>query len=70
MRPNSPEIFLALGESQMKLAATLKDPDHRDHLQKAASDAFQWTLELDPKNAQARKHLARLNPKESPAPKK
>ena len=79
MRPNSPETFFALGETQMKLMETLKDPNDRNHFRVAAAEAFQWTLELDPnslgngaatRNAQARKHLARLNAKKSPSQKK
>jgi tetratricopeptide (TPR) repeat protein len=68
VKQNSPEIFFALGESQVMLAATLQDPDDRDQLKKMASEAFQRTLELDPRNAKARKYLARLDSPKSRSP--
>jgi tetratricopeptide (TPR) repeat protein len=61
VKQSSPEIFLALGESQVLLAASLSDPNERQQLIAMAIQAFQRTIELDPKNAQARKYLDRLN---------
>jgi tetratricopeptide (TPR) repeat protein len=65
VKQHSPEIFFALGESSILAAANLNDPQDRDQLKKMASDAFQRTIELDPKNTAARKYLAQLN---SPKP--
>lgn len=70
MKPSSPEVFFSLGETHMKLVETLKDPDERNRFKEMAADAFQWTLQLDPKNAKARKYLARLNAADAPSPKK
>lgn len=67
VKQGSPDIFLALGESQLLLAASLSDPNERRQLIAMAIQAFQRTVELDPKNAQARKYLDRLN-SEKPAP--
>ncbi|MDC4227265.1 MAG: tetratricopeptide repeat protein [Candidatus Manganitrophus sp.] len=61
VKQSSPDIFLALGESQVLLAANLSDPKERQQLIAMAIQAFQRTIELDPKNAQARKYLDRLN---------
>lgn len=69
VKQNSPEVFLALGESQIMLASTLTDPDDRNQLKNSAVQAFQRTLELDPGNAQARKYLDRLNFKNLPLDK-
>lgn len=71
VRQSSPEIFLALGESQVLLAASRSDPKERQQLIAMAIEAFQRTIELDPKNAQARKYLDRLNSeKTAPTQKK
>ncbi len=70
VKQNSPEIFFALGESQVMLASTLNDPDDRDALKRMAAESFQRTLELDPKNAEVRKYLARLNTPKSPTQEK
>jgi tetratricopeptide (TPR) repeat protein len=67
VRQSSPDIFLALGESQVLLAASLSDPKERQQLIAMAIEAFQRTIELDPKNVQARKYLDRLTA-EKPAP--
>ncbi|TAK09486.1 MAG: tetratricopeptide repeat protein [Candidatus Manganitrophaceae bacterium] len=67
VRQSSPEVFFALGESQILLAASLSDPKERQELMAMAAQAFQRTVELDPKNVQARKYLDRLN-SEKPAP--
>ncbi len=64
VRQSSPEVFFALGEAQIMLAASLKDPDDKNQLRDLAVQAFQRTLDLDPKNAQARKYLDRLILKE------
>lgn len=71
VKQSSPEIFFALGESQVLLAASLSDPNDRQQLIAMAIQAFQRTVELDPKNVQARKYLDRLNSqKPAPTPKK
>ena len=57
VRQSSPEVFLALGEAQIMMAASLADPDDRNQLRNLAVQAFQRTLELDPGNEQARKYL-------------
>ena len=64
VRQSSPEVFFALGESQIMLAASIDDPDDRNQLRNLAVQAFQRTLELDPGNAQARKYLDRLKSKD------
>lgn len=70
VKQSSPDIFLALGESQVLLAANLSNPKERQQLIAMAIQAFQRTIELDPKNAQARKYLDRLNSeKAAPAQK-
>lgn len=66
VRQSSPEIFFSLGESQILLAASLSDQKERQQLMAMAREAFQRTLELDPKNLQARKYLDRLK-SETPA---
>lgn len=70
VKQNSPEIFFALGESQVMLAATLNNADDRNQLKRMASEAFQRTIELDPKNDQARKYLTRLNAQKSSSQQK
>lgn len=69
VKQNSPEVFLALGESQVMLASTLTDPAERNQLKNSAVQAFQRTLELDPSNVQARRYLNRLNSKNLPLDK-
>ncbi|MBI3811996.1 MAG: tetratricopeptide repeat protein [Nitrospirae bacterium] len=64
VRQSSPEVFFALGEAQIMLAASLADSDDKNQLRNLAIQAFQRTLELDPANAQARKYLDRLKSKE------
>jgi tetratricopeptide (TPR) repeat protein len=66
VRQSSPEVFLALGESEVMLASGIDDADQRASLLNGAKEAFQRTLELDPKNAQAKKYLERLAPKTPP----
>lgn len=61
VKQSSPQVFFSLGEAQVLLAANLSDPAERRQLMAMAIDAFQRTVELDPKNAQARKYLDRLN---------
>lgn len=70
VRQSSPEVFLALGEAQIMLASTLADPDDRRQLTAGAMEAFQRTLELDPKNAPARKYLDRLKTRKPSSGKK
>lgn len=65
VRQSSPEVFFALGEAQVMLAASLKDSDDQKQLRDLAIQAFERTLELDPANAQARKYLDRLKPKDA-----
>lgn len=67
VRQGSPEVFMALGESQVMLAASLDDPGDKKQLKDLAVQAFQRTLELDPNNVQARKYLDRLTQKEPSA---
>ena len=68
VRQESPAVFMALGESQIMLAESMKDPDDKEQLKDLAVQAFQRVLELDPKNEQARRYLDRLKPKDQPAP--
>jgi tetratricopeptide (TPR) repeat protein len=68
VKQHSPEVFFALGESSILAAATLHDQSDRDQLKKMASDAFQRTVELDPKNERARRYLARMNSQNAPSP--
>jgi tetratricopeptide (TPR) repeat protein len=60
VRQSSPEVFFALGESQVLLAASLDDPRDRADLVAAARESFQRVLELDPKHAEAKAYLERL----------
>ncbi|MBI3802145.1 MAG: tetratricopeptide repeat protein [Nitrospirae bacterium] len=60
VRQSSPQVFFSLGEAQVLLAANLDDPEERQQLIAMAMESFQRTLELDPKNTQARKYLDRL----------
>jgi hypothetical protein len=64
VRQASPEVFFALGESQVLLAASLDDPRDRADLVAAAQESFQRVLELDPKNSDAKAYLERLEPKQ------
>ena len=70
VKQNSPEIFFALGEAQIMLAATLTDPDQQVQLKKSAVESFKRTLELDPQNSRARKYLDRLASSKDSAQKK
>ena len=70
VKQHSPEVFFALGESSIMAAASLPDQSDRDQLKKMAAEAFQRTIELDPKNERARQYLARLNSQEAPSPRK
>jgi tetratricopeptide (TPR) repeat protein len=65
VKQNSPEVFLSLGESLVLSAAADGDQGERTQLRELALQAFQRTLELDPKNAPARRYLDRLT---APAP--
>jgi tetratricopeptide (TPR) repeat protein len=64
VRQASPEVFFALGESQVLLAASLDDPRDRADLVAAARESFQRVLELDPKHAEAKAYLERLEPRQ------
>jgi tetratricopeptide (TPR) repeat protein len=68
VRQESPAVFMALGESQIMLAESLKDPADKEQLKDLAVQSFQRVLELDPKNEQARRYLDRLKSKDQPAP--
>jgi len=57
---DDPKVFMALGESQVLLAAELPDPEDRKLLQKKAIESFNRTLELQPKNEKARDYMERL----------
>jgi tetratricopeptide (TPR) repeat protein len=70
VKQNSPEVFLALGESAIMLASTVSSPEERKQLKDLAVQAFQRTLDLDPANAQAREYLDRLQSKDLPVLKK
>ena len=61
VKQDSPEVFLALGESQIMLSSTLTDPAERNQLKNLAVEAFQRTLKLDPSNGQAHRYLDRLD---------
>ncbi len=63
VRQSSPEVFFALGEAQVMLAASLPDSDDKIRLRDLAIQSFQRVVELDPKNAQARQYLDRLKSK-------
>jgi len=63
---DDPKVFMALGESQVLLAAQLPDPLDRRLLQKKAIESFNRTLELQPKNEKARKYVERLKKIEIP----
>lgn len=62
VRPNSPEIFFALGESAIMLASSLTDPIDRNKIKDLAVQAFERTVQLDPRHVKARHYLERLNP--------
>lgn len=64
VRQSSSEVFFALGEAQIMLAASIADSDDKNQLRDLAVQAFERTLELDPANAQARKYLDRLKLKD------
>jgi tetratricopeptide (TPR) repeat protein len=66
VRQSSPEVFLALGEAQVMLAASRTDAAEKNHLKDLAVESFQRTLELDPKNEQARRYLDVLSAKNAP----
>jgi len=70
VKQNSPEVFLALGESAIMLASTVSSQEERDQLRDLAVEAFQRTRDLDPANAQAREYLDRLQSKDLPVLKK
>lgn len=61
----SVRIFLALGQSQVLLAAQLDDDEHRKILRKRARESFERVLELTPDNEMAKEHLAQLKRVES-----
>jgi len=63
---DDPKVFMALGESQVLLAARLPDMSDRKLLQKRAIESFNRTLELQPKNEKARQYLERLKKIEIP----
>jgi tetratricopeptide (TPR) repeat protein len=66
VRQGSPEVFLALGEAQVMLAASLSDAAEKNQLRRLAVENFQRTLELDPRNAEAREYLDRLSATNAP----
>jgi len=63
LRPGSPEIYMAFGESLVLLAASTEDTTKIARIRNSAIDAFQHTLDLDPGNAKARKYLEGLKVK-------
>ncbi|MFQ5779911.1 MAG: tetratricopeptide repeat protein [Nitrospiria bacterium] len=65
VKVDSARVFLALGEAQVMLASELNDSKDRDLLKKKAIESFERTLEIDPKNALARRYLERLKTLES-----
>jgi len=69
VKQESPEVFLALGESEIMLASTLTDPAERNQMKNLAVDAFKRTVELDPSNVQAHRYLDRLNSNGHPGSK-
>ena len=60
VREQSPEVFLALGESEILLASESEDREEKLGLMQEARTAFTRTLELDPHNTLAKKYLDRL----------
>jgi tetratricopeptide (TPR) repeat protein len=66
VRQGAPEVFFALGEAQVMLAASLTDSDDKHQLKDLALQAFQRTLELDPNHARARRYLDILSSKNTP----
>jgi cytochrome c-type biogenesis protein CcmH/NrfG len=63
VRPGSPEIYMAFGESLVLLADSTEDTTKIAQLRNSAIDAFQHTLDFDPGNAKARKYLEALKVK-------
>ncbi len=63
---DDPKVFMALGESQVLLAAELAEPEDRKLLQKMAIESFVRVLELQPENKKAQKYLTKLKKIEIP----
>ncbi|HSG04781.1 MAG TPA: tetratricopeptide repeat protein, partial [Nitrospiria bacterium] len=58
--PNDPKVYLALGESQVMLAATVGSSEGRAQLLAGAAESFQHALDFDPENESAKAYLDRL----------
>ncbi|HEY5593846.1 MAG TPA: tetratricopeptide repeat protein, partial [Nitrospiria bacterium] len=67
LRQSAPEVYLALGESQIMWAAALTDAGERAKLMDEAAESFQHVLKFDPKNEAAKKYLDRLRSKQPAA---
>ena len=67
LRQSSPEVYLALGESQIMWAAALEDSGERAQLLDEAAESFQHVLKFDPKNEEAGRYLDRLRSKQPAA---
>ncbi|MBN4053135.1 tetratricopeptide repeat protein [bacterium AH-315-L15] len=57
---SDPNIFFALGEAQILLAAELSDQADRDILKMRARESFERVVELEPQNVAAKRYLDRL----------
>ena len=66
LQPLSADVFLSLGESLILWASKTEDPSDVAHIRNSAVQAFQQTLEIDPKNEKARAYLEKLHAPESP----
>ncbi len=60
VRLDDPELYFALGEAQILLAAELSNAEDRATLKMRARESFERVLELDPKNKAAQDYLNRL----------
>ncbi len=67
LRPGSPEIYMAYGETLVLLGSTTEDPAKLAQIKKSAIEAFQHTVDLDPGNSKAKEYLETLQSKESSA---
>jgi len=59
-RPDSPEVFLSLGESLILLASTTENPAEVIQIIESAVEAFEHALKMDPGNKKAQSYLDKL----------
>jgi cytochrome c-type biogenesis protein CcmH/NrfG len=64
VQQNNPDVYLALGESKILWAASLKEAGGRARLMEEAAESFRQVLQFDPKNEAARRYLDRLGSKQ------